>query len=259
MRINSSSALFDVLKGMSEQSSDGRIIPYIDRFLTVHPYAGIYQVDDSQYQSSESDPRKKHFHPSGDCLKCQMLLYYERMCPDRLEPEVISPRLQRIFKTGTAMHSMIQSWFAAMSELDGFPTLVGNEVRVRNKDWNIGGYIDSVVKMPGSEDPVCIEIKTINTTMFKALSAPKPEHRLQVGCYIMELDSPYGIVLYIDKNTCDMKEFRVESMDMMGILSKWSEVRLAVDAEDPSKLMFGCKPGSKEWEKCPARHICHRG
>ena len=36
----------------------------------------------------------------------------------------------------------------------------------------------------------------------------------------MEKDAPFGIVLYYDKNTSAMKEFRVEPFDMMPTLMK---------------------------------------
>lgn len=588
MKISKTSALFSALTAGSDSSEE--IIPYIKRFLTVHPYAGLYEVDDRPYRSKVKDPKERHFHPSSDCMKCARLLYFERMKPDKLEVEVIEPRLQTIFKVGSALHAMIQAWFVEMGTLEGFPTCVENEQRIHDEDWNIGGYIDSVVRFPGSEDEIPIEIKglavdteiptpdgfstmgelsvgdavfggdgtictvvekspvhhkkcyritfddgtsvvcdhdhrwvvdfgcnsktrrevvmttddmvdigarrrsdgrrqllvrlsdaielpekelpidpyvlgvwladgsassgsvteptdspiwaeierrgyrigpgtnhsaerggcdtrtiygirgrldecgvlyrkhipseylrcsklqrldllcgimdgdgtycksrkqamlsmtdkrmvlevkelmeslgmktsyceyegggfgkkaavfsvrtsgcginpfcarnqdvelsgrrsmhryidsieevesvptqcisvdsedhtylfgrsfvkthnTINSYRFKSLSAPLPEHKMQVGCYIMEKGAPFGIVLYINKDDGEMKEFRVEPLDMMNVLMKWSSVRHAVANGDPSPLGFGCKKGSREWERCPARSFCFR-
>lgn len=256
MKISKTSALFSALTSASGSSEE--ILPYIKRFLTIHPYAGLYEVDDRPYQSKVADPKKRHFHPSSDCMKCARLLYFERMKPDKLESEVIEPRLQTIFKIGSALHAMIQAWFVEMSGLEGFPTCVENEQRIHDEDWNIGGYIDSVVKFPGSDDEIPIEIKTMNSYRFKSLSAPLPEHKMQVGCYIMEKNAPFGIVLYVNKDDGEMKEFRVEPLDMMNVLMKWSHVRHAVANGDPSPLGFGCKKGSREWERCPARGFCFR-
>ena len=256
MKIGKGSALFSALS--ASDMPDDRIIPYIEKFLTVHPHAGVYEVDDRPYVSKEADPARRHFHPSGDCMKCARLLYFERARPDDLEEEVIEPRLQAIFKTGSALHAMVQAWFAEMGRLDGFPDCVGSEVRIHDEGWNIGGYIDAVVRFPGADCDVPIEIKTISSYGFKSLTAPKPEHRLQVGCYIMERRSPFGIVLYINKDTCEMKEFRVEPLDMMNVLMKWSSVMHAVMDRNPAPLGFGCKPGSREWERCPARNFCFK-
>lgn len=230
---------------------------YINRFLKVHPYAGVYEVDDSEYISPQKQDRsQKHFHPSGDCSKCARLLYYERTI--ELPQEEFEPQTQAIFKMGSAIHAMIQAWFAEMDKLDGFPNLVGNEVRIFNEDLLMGGYIDSILRMPGDDFDTIVEIKTINDRQFQSLSAPKADHRLQMGCYLMEMRSPKGVVLYMNKNTCELKEFVVEPIDMMGVISKWAQVRHAVAAGDPTSLGYACTRGSKQWERCPARDICFR-
>lgn len=235
------------------------VIPYIDKFMVVHPYAGVYEVDDSEYVSKSVDRAHAHFHPSGDCLKCERLLYFERdeSCGDI--SDVPDSKLQRIFKTGSALHAMVQSWFRAWGDIDGFPTFVGNEVRIDDKTLNIGGYIDSVIRFPDSDHDTIIEIKTINTVAFQRLREPLVAHKMQVGCYMASTGIPEAIVLYIDKNSSDMVEFRVEPFDLSGVFVRWGRVMAAVDAGTPDGLQFACKPGSKEWERCPARFVCHRG
>ena len=258
MKVGKGSTLFSALTE-PEGAGGQEIIPYIKKFLTIHPYTGGYTVEDSKYVSKEQDVRKKHFHPSGDCLKCPRLLYWERDPKHAADlEEVISPELQVIFKTGNALHAMIQAWLEAMGELPGFPKFIGNEYRIDDEEWNIGGFIDSVVQFPGNGYPSILEIKTINGYRFDTLHAPLPAHKLQVGCYLMEMDSPHGIILYINKNTGALKEFSVEPVDMMPTLRKWSSVRVAVQDGDISKLDHGCRKGDKAWEKCPARTFCHR-
>ena len=53
-----------------------------------------------------------------------------------------------------------------------------------------------------------------------------------------------------------MKEFKVEPMDLTNVLTRWSNVRRAVASGSPVGLAYGCKPGSREWERCPARDVC---
>ena len=254
MKINSKSNLFAALDSPNDK---GQIIPYIRKFLTIHPYAGKYEVNDEAYVSKVTDVAKKHFHPSGDCLKCPRLLYWERdpEYAPMLEEDV-GPDLQAIFKLGDAVHAMIQAWFKAMSELDGFPKCVDNEQRIDDGDWNIGGFIDSVLQFPDIEGNIPIEIKSINDYAFGRLNEPLPAHKWQIGCYIMEKQAPFGIVLYYNKNTSAMREFRVEPVDMMPVLMNWSRVRQAEASRDISGLEHGCKVGTKEWEKCPAHRWC---
>ena len=261
MKITKSSNLFDAIKPLP----DDRIIPYIEKWLVTSPNAGLYQVDDRPYKTRNPDRATMNFHPSGDCLKCERLLYYERDVNAQLVDSPPDAGLQAIFKMGDATHAMIQAWFAAMSELTGFPQLVENEMRIEGgcfEPYGVGGYIDSVIRFPGSDAPIAIEIKSINDYGFNRLNGPKPEHRLQVGCYIAYLESPFGIVLYYNKNTSAMKEFRVEPVDLSNVLMRWANVRVAVASGSPDGLAYGCsrgtKPNDKTFEWCSAKDICAR-
>lgn len=256
MKVEKGSSLYTLMN--PECDDNIRVIPYIEKFLVIHPYAGRYEVNDEQYVSKSVDRRHQHFHPSGDCMKCQRLLYLERDESVSFPGDEPDAHLQCIFKTGAVIHSMLQSWFWAMNELDGFPECVGTEVRIQDDELNIGGYIDAMLRFPGMEVAVPIEIKSINDWGFKYLREPKTEHRMQVATYIMETDSPFGIVLYYNKNTSEMKEFIVEPMDMMNLVMRWTQVLDALDAEDISSLQYGCKKGSKDWERCPAHDYCYR-
>lgn len=261
MKIGKTSNLFAAL----QPQSDDRIIPYIDKWLVTSPHAGIYTVDDRPYQTRNPDRSTMNFHPSSDCMKCERLMYFERDVNTELPDEQIDARLQSIFKMGSSIHAMVQAWFAAMSELTDFPHLVENEMRIEGgcfEGYGVGGYIDSAIRFPGSDDRICIEIKTSNSNVFNRLSGPKPEHRLQVGCYIAYLESPFGIVLYINKDTCEMKEYRVEPVDLTNVLMRWSRVRQAIAAGSIDGLQYGCKVGDvndRTYLRCPAAGICSRG
>ena len=184
MKVGLDSSFFGELMGaLSGRRCGSEIVPYIDRFLSTHPYAGTYQVDDEPRKPK----RKEHFHPSGDCLKCERLLYFE-MVGEPVE-ERIEPRLQAIFKVGSALHAMIQAWLEEMGRLreagdDTWPEFLGSEVRIDYPEMNMGAYMDAVVRFPEDEQPTVIEIKTISSGAFASLAGPKPEHRQQVGCYL---------------------------------------------------------------------------
>lgn len=255
MKIDKKSSLFQLVNGVEQPPTDS-VLWYINRFLAVHPYAGVYTVEDTEHVSRTKDVRKKNFYPSGDTMKCERLLYWERdpeYAP--LLQEKPDPHLQCIFKVGSALHAMIQAWFWAWNGLDGFPRCVQNEMPLLDEGLHIGGYIDSVLIFPGTSFKIPIEIKTTNSNTFNRLSSPLAYHKLQVGCYIMELDAPFGIVLYINKDTQEFKEFKVEPFDMSPVLRRWGNVRAAVDAQDMSRLEYGCS-SLKQWEKCPAHSWC---
>lgn len=254
MKIKKGSPMFSTMS--PSLSTTHELIPWIDKFMIEHPYAGKYVVNDEQYVSHSKDRRHTHYHPSGDCLKCQRLLYYER---DESAPVIEMPvdaHLQKIFKMGDAVHAMLQAWFMAWNEIDGYPHCVGNEVRVDSNKLGIGGFIDSVIRFPGAEQDTVIELKTINDYGFQHLNGPKPEHRMQMACYMAVQQLPEAIILYVDKNTCDMKEFRIEPIDMQSTIMRWRQVENALDAGDIDSLPYGCKRGSREWGRCPAKDFC---
>lgn len=255
VKLKKTTALASALRPMTDEH---RLIPYIERFLVTHPYAGVYEVDDSQYVSKSKDRRHMHYHPSGDCLKCDRLLYFERDESVELLPDTPDAHLQCIFKVGNSLHAMIQAWFEAWNELAGFPTCVGNEVRIDDPRLNIGGYIDSVIRFPGAIHDTVVELKTINSYGFSRLSGPKPAHKMQMGCYMMSTGMPEAILLYINKDTAEFKEFLVPAFDMSPTVAKWAAVEDALEKGSMKGLQYGCKKGSREWSWCPARDICFR-
>lgn len=255
MRLKNTEALASVL-GCDRDGNE--LVPYIERFLVESPYAGRYVVDDSPYETRSTDRRHMHYHPSGDCLKCQRLLYMERDETVPVMEEQIGARTQAIFKIGSSTHAMIQAWLEAMGKLPGYPSCLGSEVRLDDPRYNIGGYIDSEVVFPSETEPTVVEIKTINSYQFSVLKAPKQAHKLQVGCYMLATGLSASIVLYWNKDTQEMKEFRVEPFDMQPTLLRWQQVEEALDAGDMSRLQYGCRRGSREWEWCPAHNICFR-
>ena len=258
MKVSKSSNLFAALRPLGND----RIIPYMEKWLVTNPHAGLYQVDDRPHVSRTSRKDEKNFYPSGDCMKCERLLYYERDLSTELPEQEVDAQLQSIFKLGSSIHAMIQAWLAAMSKEEGYPHLVENEMGISGgcfEGYGVGGYIDSVIIFPGSPYPIPIEIKSIGSNQFARLGGPKPEHRLQVGCYIAWLESPFGIVLYFNKDTCEMREYKVEPVDLSNVLVRWSNVRRAVRDGSPDFLAYGCKPNTREWERCPAKNICFGG
>ena len=254
MKIDSRGALYRALRPTGDLGA--KIVPYIDRFLESGGHAGSFEVEDREWKRPESR-RHMHFHPSGDCLKCPRLLYYERDDSARLEEEPPDARRERIFRTGDAVHAMLQSWLRAMGELPGYPRFCGAERRVVDEGMNCGGYIDAVVQFPGEGFETLLEFKTIGSRGFSMLKGPQPAHRMQLATYLAMTGAPRGIVLYFNKDTQELREFEVGPMDLQPMLMKWSKVEAALEAGDPGNLEYTCREGSRDWERCPARCLCY--
>lgn len=229
------------------------VIPYLDRYLD------MTDATESKIEIEDFSrpPRvKERFSPSVDCMRCRRALFFD-FHPDYQADRHVDAKLRRVFNVGSATHALIQAWFKAMSELDGFPKLVGNEARMWMPELRMSGYIDSILDFPGWGE-VPIEIKTINSYGFGRLKEPKAEHRWQIGCYLMAEDAPGGILLYINKDTQELKEFWVEQMDMQPILMRWQTVTDALEGGSVNLLPPECQPGSRREKWCEWSDVCRK-
>lgn len=248
-KIKKSDKIFQALKATTIY--DGfEIIPFIDKYMEVKPNTGVYKTEDL-YKKPDS-----FYHPSGDCKKCLRQLYFEKVYNDKQEHSITT---KRTFKVGHAIHSMVQAWIEDMSTLQGFPkTAYGAEVKVRNKELNVSGSVDDIVRFPcDPELDVPLEIKTINSQQFGMLVSPKPEHIDQVNMYLTLKDLEFGIILYIEKDyPHGMKEFIINRTDMSNVFDRWDQVTEAIVMGDPSGLPREFKETSIQCKRCPASFRC---
>lgn len=253
MKIKEGSKLFGITQSTTTEDGYPKIIPYIEKYLTLVPNVGDYTVED-RFKPID----RVNLHPSNECLACKRRLYFEKSGKyDKQFIENKSTELQITFKIGHALHAMIQAWFADMTRLDGFPSLIENECKVHDDKLRIAGSIDSLMTFPGIDHEVPIEIKTKTANLFKGLAVPDLAHKLQVSTYLMLKDLPYGIILYISKDRPHkMKEFIITQMDMGPILDRWEKVKTALDDGDVKALDYECALGDSTYKKCPCRGVC---
>ena len=176
-------------------------------------------------QKSSTTPALK---PSSMGYECLRRLYYDffKVKPDR----TFTGKEQLIFKTGSALHDMLQKILADTGLLLKYKDEKGNEeieFTVSDEELHIKkGKIDGVLLIDNKL--YLLEIKTINSRKFEKLTAPTKEHLHQGELYkylfkkcldsgkykhIKELDGYTEITsmiyLYICKDNADMKEWEI--------------------------------------------------
>lgn len=253
MIIKNGSELFGITEQKTNDEGYPKLIPYIEKYLTLVPNVGDYTVED-RFKPTD----RVNLHPSNECLMCMRRLYFEKS--GKYDKQFINKHdteLQITFKIGHALHAMIQAWFADFNNYDGFPTLISNECKVIDKEHRIAGSIDSILKFPGFEKEVPIEIKTKTAPLFKSLSKPDTAHIMQVSMYLMLKNLPFGIALYISKDRPHkMKEFIIKPIDMGPTLRRWETVKAALDRGSVDGIGYECKFGDSTYKKCPCRAFC---
>jgi hypothetical protein len=204
----------------------------------------------------KEDPEWRHdtrLHPSSVSVRfCprehQLSSYLQKK---RKPPE---PSLQRIFSLGHAVHFMYQNevfgpagvlygrWAdvttarvrdgrTTFDTVEGFmpsdeslyglgiPRWIYVEPAIVHQDNGIVGHCDGIIVNPHDQSVAILEIKSISSTGWKALSEPKPEHIRQASIYAASeilLDELPGVpdkilFVYVNKENCQEKTYVVSA------------------------------------------------
>lgn len=183
-------------------------------------------------------------HPSS-ISRCLRGVYYEYVnAPGNVTEE---PDERKLPAVGSAIHDMIQAWIAEAVPAEEFIA----ERRMRFPAYKLSFRCDGVFVL---KDWV-LEIKTVSDTAFNKLGRPRSYDMGQVHCYMYTLDIPRVLLLYVNRNTGLMKEFKVY-FD----LKVWRDKVLSVLASVFDHQEKGTKPprlkSTYECRRCKWRPHC---
>lgn len=94
----------------------------------------------------------------------------------------IDSRTRRIFDNGHGVHDRLQRYLTNMGKL------LMDEVPVHNKEFEIQGHTDGIIRLSKNELGV-LEIKSINDRGFTLLKDAKEEHKQQALIYLFCMES----------------------------------------------------------------------
>ena len=142
------------------------------------------------------------YHPSSLASDgvCYRALAYERLglAPHK---KAIGNKMAAWFGMGNVLHDMVQVELGSIRGREG--QRFQSEVKCEYKHLNIMGHCD------GTFGDWVVELKGISTKGFTALRKPQRVHIRQVHCYMLALDIPRTIFLYLCRDDGQMKEFRI--------------------------------------------------
>jgi len=200
---------------------------------------------------------------------CGRLLYYRAIGVE--QRSIINPRLRRIFDTGSAIHGQLDTYFRGMAERTGRVEVFEPEVQIGPGDteetleWGIIVRVDGTYIISLDDDRmvrICLEFKSIRSEDFRKLRRPKEEHITQLQVGMGAMDIPVGLLIYYDKDTSNMVEFRVIfSHDHWGaITGKIHMVRRGVVLREapPREEGFHCKTCKYSWYCLPPKYSKRR-
>jgi CRISPR/Cas system-associated exonuclease Cas4 (RecB family) len=154
----------------------------------------------------------------------------------------------RIFEHGESIHRSI------FNILYRLRLGVVTEISIPSQEI-ISGRADAILCM-GNENYV-LDIKSMNSMIFRNLSAPKEENVYQIQLYLHFFNIKKGILLYIDKDKQEMKEFFVDYDEVLckSLLDKFYELK---DQVEKNILPARLDDYPKNWQcsYCQFKDVC---
>jgi CRISPR/Cas system-associated exonuclease Cas4 (RecB family) len=158
---------------------------------------------------------------SSEMSKCMLKLVYSIMGIERRpDADKTDPNMKLRFRTGTAIHGMVQSdfrrmaeWYTANNAHLGWSLSFEAELKVKTdlqevaKAWDINSSCDGAFTFWRWDGAawvaylrVGVEIKTSSAPSYESRKKPEPDHMEQTCLYQACLDLPLMWVLYYNKS-----------------------------------------------------------
>ena len=156
----------------------------------------LKEIIDKFYLDKEQDRDRHHFYVT-DAGKCPRSIFYKfKNAPaEKMEANIL-----RLLDHGDYIQMHI------LSNLFSLGIVRASEVRIPPQEM-ISGRADAVITL--ENELYVIDVKGINSNTFKPLNEPKPDNVNQIQLYLHYFQIPRGILLYVNKNTLELKEFFV--------------------------------------------------
>ena len=184
-----------------------------------------------------------YHHPSAlGSVNCTRALAYERA--GVLPAPNFTVWSYGYFELGHLIHGLVQ---AKLHRRLG--DRYQSEVALQIPSLNIGGSADGVVDRKYIQ-----EIKTIGAKSFIALRAPKRAHIDQVHLYMMALNIPRALIMYVNRDNLATKEYfvRFDPKYLTKLLGRIAEIENKLDADElPDREVDPYDCG-----ECKFAHIC---
>ena len=201
-------------------------------------------IDNYYLENQREDKIPTKFYIS-DAGKCPRAIFFKfKQAPK----EKMNPRIMRIFEAGELLHNYIYSIL--------YRSKIGavTEVPIPPNDL-ISGRADAILCI--DKENYLLDIKTINSMQFKYLTAPKPENVWQVQLYMHFFDIKKGILLYLDKDEQELKEFIFDYDKKVAktLIDNFEATKSRIETETVPQVLPDY-PSNWQCSYCAYRTIC---
>jgi len=206
----------------------------------------LRELIDKFYLDRQGDREQHHFYIT-DAGKCPRAIFFKFKKAPREEME---PRVLRMFDHGDHIHQLIMKPLLSIREIH----VVASEVNIPPQEL-ITGRADAIIS-DGKEQYV-LDIKSMNGMIFNNLAQPKEENVSQLQLYLHFFKISKGILLYVNKDTQELKEFPVnyDSNLAKSLLNQLADLKTKINSNIiPQRLPDW--PENWQCRYCQFKEIC---
>jgi len=204
------------------------------------------ELIDKFYSDKNKDKTQNKFYIT-DAGKCGRAVFFKFKNAPREEMEA---RVLRMFEHGDYIHQLIMKALFGIRKVH----VVASEIDMPPQEM-ISGRADAIVSF--DNDLYVIDIKSMNSMIFRSLTAPKEENVYQIQLYLHYFNIKKGILLYIDKDQQNIKEFLIEYDPQLcqNLISGFKKLREKIDS-DIVPAALPDYPNNWQCNYCQFRTIC---
>jgi len=204
----------------------------------------LKELLDQFYLDRERDREQHHFYIT-DAGKCPRAIFFKFKNVPRAK---MTPEVLRMFDHGDYIQMQI------LNNLFSLGIVRASEVKIPPQEL-ISGRADAIITF--NNDLYVVDFKSMNGMVFKNLAQPKEDNLNQIQLYLHFFKIPKGILLYINKDTLELKEFLVEYNPIVAknLLKDLEDLKTKVDSNIVPDRISGY-PDDFQCKYCQFKEIC---
>lgn len=196
------------------------------------------------YLDRERDKEQSRFYIT-DAGKCPRSIFFKFKKAPKEEMEA---RILMMFHHGDYIQMQI------MNALFSLGIVRASEINIPPQEI-ISGRADAIITL--DNELYVVDIKSMNSMIFKGLTQPKEENVNQIQLYLHFFKIPRGILLYVNKDTLELKEFLIIYNPAIAekLLQDLADLKTKIDRNIiPPRLPD--YPVNRQCQFCQFKEIC---
>ncbi|MBA7704744.1 hypothetical protein ES703_113562 [subsurface metagenome] len=157
----------------------------------------LKELIDQLYLDRQRDREQHHFYIT-DAGKCSRAVFFKFKNVPR---EKMDARILRLFDHGDYIQMQI------LNSLFSLGIVRASEIRIPPQEL-VSGRADAIITL--DNELYVVDFKSMNSMVFRKLEEPKEENVNQIQLYLHYFKIPKGILLYMSKDTSELKDFVIQ-------------------------------------------------